>query len=295
MNTFEHAKQFLDIGIGLLPIKYMDKKPDAFHLVHGSWDVFRTQLPTRPQVENWFNTPHNYGVITGWRDLVVIDFDDMSIYREWLTWAQTNGGMPKMIAESAYKVTTSRGVHVYVRLPGQKALKLDRIDIKAAGGYVLGPGSIHPSGREYSALQDVFNFPMLISLADVLPASLLHQHTVLKSAVLPHAMSTKPSSVWDVLDNSGKVGRGAVEKIKKQLRVEDYFPNKHLTSATGRYYVAECPFHDDKSPSFWLDTQKQICNCFVCQFEKALDVIDLHAKLYGISNADAIRALGGTL
>lgn len=295
MDTFTQAIKFLDIGIGLLPIKFMDKKPDSFHLLNGSWDVFKTTLPTHDQVKNWFNAPHNYGVITGWHDLVVIDFDDMDVYRDWLTWAMDTGRTARMVAESAYKVTTSRGVHVYVRLSQLKARKLDRIDIKAAGGYVLGPGSIHPSGRAYTALHEVFNFPFVESLGDVLPAALLQQHTELKSAKLPQALNTAPTSVWDVLDSGGKVGHGTVEKIKRQLRVEDYFPSKSQTSATGRYFLAECPFHDDRSPSFWLDTQKQICNCFVCQFEKPLDVIDLHARLYGISNTEAIRSIGGAL
>ena len=79
MDTFTQAIKFLDVGIGLLPIKYMDKKPDSFHLINGSWEPFKTTLPTHEQVKNWFNAPHNYGVITGWHDRVVIDFDEMDV------------------------------------------------------------------------------------------------------------------------------------------------------------------------------------------------------------------------
>lgn len=291
MEIQEFAIKFLEIGISILPVKPRDKKPDSFFLPNGSWEPFKTSIPHPAQVSNWFVTPHNYGVITGWQDLVVIDFDDMSTYRAWLAWASIRGGLARLVATSAFRVTSSRGIHVYVRIHNQIPRKLDKIDIKANGGYVLGPGSIHPSGAIYRAAQDVLNFPVVGFLSDILPVAILTQDTEPRIARAPVRVA-QPRDVWEVLDTGHKsLGQGAVDRAKKQTRVEDYFPDKVRTSRDGRYYLSKCPFHDDQSPSFWLDTEQQICNCFVCNFPKPMDVIDLHARLYGLSNHEAIKSM----
>lgn len=53
-----------------------------------------------------------------------------------------------------------------------------------------------------------------------------------------------------------------------------------------RYGMAKCPFHDDGSPSMKLDRR---FHCFGCGADG--DVIDLTARLFGLSNLDAAKKL----
>ena len=96
-------------------------------------------------LEPWQQDPsRNIGIATGESDLCVLDFDSQQDIPDWLKEIKT------------YKVKTSRGVHIYFRgaRPGTKLRVGDKVvgDIKSIGGYVLGEGSIHPTGAVYEAI-----------------------------------------------------------------------------------------------------------------------------------------------
>ena len=290
MNT-DYADQILSAGIAIIPVKYQDKRPDEFYLP-GGWEPFKTHLPAQSEVEQWFQTPHNYGVVAGWQGLMMLDFDDATEYSRWRMWATRRGGMADFVARSAFQVQSSRGVHVYVRCeqPGANR-KAGKVDIKFRG-YVLGPGSIHPSGTEYRALRDALILPVIKMLSDILPAELLEQSTLPAQAKRPAQIVERDP--WQAAMESTQaqpVGAGAIDKIKKMFRVEDMFSNLKSTSRDGRWQLTECPFHDDKHPSFWVDTQAQLCGCFSGCTSKPLDVINLYARLHGMTNGEAIRSL----
>jgi len=42
---------------------------------------------------------------------------------------------------------------------------------------------------------------------------------------------------------------------------------------------------------FWVNTEKGICNCHKCKFPLPMDVFNFYARLYNISNLDAIEEL----
>jgi len=284
----------LSAGIGLIPVQYKDKRPDAKLLPKDdngqpTWQPFKTQLPSQDDLARWFITPHNYGVVTGWRGLLVLDFDDSNEYARWRMWAVKRGGLANFAATSAFQVQSSRGVHVYLRCetPGANR-KIGKIDVKFRG-YVLGPGSIHPTGVEYKALKDAFILPLIATLSDVLPAEML-QHTELPQNInKPMQLTSDP---WKAaMEPPVILGNGVVDKIKKLFRVEELFTNLKSTSRDSRWQMTNCPFHDDKHPSFWLDTQQQICGCHAGCTVKPLDVIGLYARLYGMTNGEAIRVL----
>ena len=50
-----------------------------------------------------------------------------------------------------------------------------------------------------------------------------------------------------------------------------------------------CPLHDEDSPSFTINPEKGLWNCFGCKTGGS--VIDLHAKLRGLSIGEAMRDL----
>jgi len=294
MIASNYPTQFLNAGISIIPVKYRDKRPDASQLPRDAddkptWEPFKTTLPSADDLHRWFAKPNNYGVICGWKNLLVLDFDDAGEYSKWRLWASRVGGQPRFIAENAFQVTTSRGVHVYLRCetPGANR-KAGKIDIKYRG-YVLGPGSVHPSGVIYRALKSALIFPLIHLLSDVLPGEIL---TLATPDNVRAPAIVRAADPWvSAMQTQPALGNGVVEKIKKTLRIEDNFIQKSQTSADGRWYITRCPLHDDHKPSFWIDTEQQICGCFSGCTPKPLDVIGLHARMYGLDNSEAIRVL----
>lgn len=58
-------------------------------------------------------------------------------------------------------------------------------------------------------------------------------------------------------------------------------------------YKALCPFHNEKTPSFSVSSNKQIWYCFGC--EEGGDVISLTSKILNISAIDACKYLNDIL
>lgn len=289
MNLINQAEQFVKTGIAIIPVGFKDKRPN-FHCLpeidgKHSWEPYKTRLPEPAELQFWFSQPTNYGVLSGWQNLVVLDFDDMQEYTTWLFWSGKIGGVADYVSRNAYRVSTSRGVHVYIRLPHrEKNRKAGKIDIKG-DGYVLGPGSIHPSGAEYRAMRDGLNFPLVEALSDVLPVALLAP---------ANTQQTTAATSWTSRPCAQQApGASLVKKIKGQMRIEDFFPAVRPSGKS--WLLTICPLHDDHNPSFWINLDLQICGCFAGCTSKPLDVINLYARIHGLSNTEAIRAMGASM
>src|SRR5262249_12553200 len=92
----------------------------------------------------------NIGVATGKPSgIFVVDVDGVDAEAELRKLEAQHGALPPTI-----EVITARGRHVYFKMPAapirNSAGKLGPgLDIRATGGYVLAPPSIHPTGRRY--------------------------------------------------------------------------------------------------------------------------------------------------
>lgn len=68
----------------------------------------------------------------------------------------------------------------------------------------------------------------------------------------------------------------------------------------GQYLNGWCPFCQNgihqkgEAKRFWVNTEAEICNCFhpACASQIPMDVINFWARIYQISNDQAIRDLG---
>ena len=285
------ATKWLKQGIAVIPIQYRDKRPELKH-----WQPYQVALPTEDNLKQWFLGLHNMAVITGWQGLVVIDFDDLAVYSTWRLWATRMGSYTAYVADHTYQVKTGRGLHLYVKLPhAEQNRKLKGIDIKAAGGYVLAPPSVHPSGAKYQAILPDAPILPITALSDVLPADFLQQNTELPDGVIAPQRVQLPNNAcsddpWERAERADQASDSLVARIRDTFRVEQFFPQAIQSSADGRWMKTCCPFHDDRHPSFWIDTRRQICSCWRCT-PKPLDVINLYGRLMGLSNLEAIAAL----
>ena len=289
---------FVGAGIAVIPVAFQSKSPVQ------KWKKFQATLPSAGQLDNWFpaNRKVNWGVVAGWQNLVIVDFDDAGAYGKWRAYATERGGQAAHVARNAYQVTTARGVHVYIRTrDAERNRKLPGIDVKARNGYVLGAGSVHPSGAIYTAMRENIYIPLVGALSEILPPDLLALDTAMPDNVtIPSAnlsgLAPKPvvSDPWDAATLSADVRDGkTIDRIKARFSIDSLFTGKEQTGAN--YFMVRCPLHDDGSPSMWVDTARGMCGCFAGCTSKPLDVINLFARIRGITNQDAINQMAAML
>jgi hypothetical protein len=142
VNALDFALAYRELGFAVLPLKPRDKRPHTrlIKLTHRStsWARLRGRAATGAEIREWFRCEPeaNLGIITGAASLgvVVADYDT---------------GRPERLRETPI-VATGRGLHVYARSdPPTATEKRDGFELKADGGYVVAPPSIHPSGEMY--------------------------------------------------------------------------------------------------------------------------------------------------
>jgi len=280
MNAlFETALDWVSKGFSVIPIKYRDKKPS----IH-TWEPYQTQLPDITILQIWFASRlTNIALITGWNHLVVVDFDQIDVFRFWFS----------LYPLQTYMVKTSRGIHVYLQVDNPpKNYHSDLLDIKAERGYILIPPSIHPSGAQYVCYQDR---PILRiqDLAEVLPAEFTPAPEVVDAGPF-HTEQAITSDPWESAEQAIILDADIVNKIRQNQSILGLLPNAERSSRDGRWYVSLCPFHNDHSPSLWIDTKHGLCGCRKCNI-KDMDVINLYARLHNVTNQQAIFDLARSL
>lgn len=147
--TFVDAVTFTSKGLSVIPLRRDSKKPAI------PWKPYQRRVATNDELVEWFiGEPRNIGIVTGAiSKIVVVDIEDSRSQM----WACQH------LPPTDVRVRTGGGgEHWYYKHPGCPVRNKVRvktgdpgikIDIRADGGYVLAPGSIHPvTGRRYEKL-----------------------------------------------------------------------------------------------------------------------------------------------
>jgi hypothetical protein len=279
----------MQLGISVFPVNYRNKTPKL------KWEQYQKILSSQTEIKRWFNggSLHNYGIVAGWQNLVILDFDSMDKYYEWQLWTlnQYSDSPANIAATLAFKVKTSRGMHIYLCIPEKlNNFHVEGLDIKAHG-YVLGPGSTHPSGSMYTPQTEHIIIPQVPSLNSVLPDQWMEQIRHPAEPTPPHTQYIVGAELdpYDIASNPLDRDSDLIQQIRQRHKLQDYLQNITLTGHG--WFMGSCPFHADKNPSFWIDDKRQIGNCQKCVFPKPLDVINLYAKIHQVSDQQAITIL----
>ncbi len=82
----------------------------------------------------------------------------------------------------------------------------------------------------------------------------------------------------------------AIDEIKKKIDIVSYIGSFIAIKRAGRNYKALCPFHQEKTPSFVISSDRQIWHCFgACQ--EGGDIIKFLMKWENITFIEALRDL----
>ncbi len=138
---------YLDRGWSAIPIRPRTKRP----LVR--WEPFQHRLPTAAELHEWFGRRPDagIGIVTGSvSGLAVLDVDLGHGGDETLAELERRHGK---LPETVEAITGGGGRHLYFRYP-DRALSsrvgiAPGLDVRADGGLVVAPPSLHPSGRRY--------------------------------------------------------------------------------------------------------------------------------------------------
>ncbi len=156
----EWALHYADLGIAVFPLIPRTKKPAVSN-------GFYKATTEKKQIEKWWteNPKYNIACATGTRSggLVVLDFDEdeekgkhgYGVLKEW---QKIHGDLP----ETCQSITGRGGYHYFYRDQSEthtsRAGLYEGIDIRADGGYIVLPPSVHPNGNSYEWEQEPGEF-----------------------------------------------------------------------------------------------------------------------------------------
>ena len=135
--------KYIEKGFSFFPLRARSKVP-AY-----SWTKWQTSRPSTEEIESWRKAKKLSqvaivcGAISG---IIVLDVDDPLVFDAWIS--EQKHSLPPTPT-----VKTAKGRHIYFKHSGGKIKNSTRqipgADIKADGGYVVAPPSIHPDGPVY--------------------------------------------------------------------------------------------------------------------------------------------------
>lgn len=167
-----------------------------------SWKEFQLRRPTPEELKTWFpedsSQQYNLGAVTGISGIVVMDFDSLTLGRQWREKHPT----PLVV------LTGGGGMHLYYKHPGYRVPNRVRVgghahDVRGDGGVCVLPPSLHPvTGTTYE-----WETPIeLVSFDDV---------PIYDSAWLPRPAKVPPMPWQENTDNRRlKRVRAYIRKIQ---------------------------------------------------------------------------------
>ncbi len=265
---FRCALWWLSLGVDVLPLK-----PRSKHLQPG-FGPRKTRISDPAFARKWFlNTNANLGVLLGRpAGLLVADWDDAQTYH---LWRSSVGATVDTLTER-----TARGYHAFFFALDLPSAANAGCEFKSSGVCMVSP-SLHPSGIVYRVIHHTPIAPI--------DAHIAHR-------LFPFLSESRPqkSSKLETPPSTPTAGSVIVRiKAARSTLAEMCAAGISLQPVGANTLVGLCPFHDDHSPSLWLNPKSNLwgCNRPDCSAAGTHDVINFRALIRDISNRAAISQL----
>lgn len=236
------ALEYLAAGLNVLPIHIGKKLTDK--LPQGKWERWQTERATPEQVSKWAPWgSYSLAVgILGGRvsgNLWILDFDleAETIYPSWRALlAEKYPGLAAALEEAPVG-RTSKGYHVYLRLPEPRGNELlagypaevdgkpkiqKLIETRGEGGYVVAPPSPHPSGARYQWLRPLGTIPTLSPEREGQLLAACRSFDRREPRHEPAAASTLPATRPEPRPAGSHGDKPTLEEIQEMLRHISY-------------------------------------------------------------------------
>ena len=206
--------------LSFFPLPYGEKNDATF-----KWGEFQKRRPRIGEVKKWFgnDAQHNVAIVCGSisGNLVVLDCDTEDRFYELASTICKKLEIDDFL-DFTRVVKTGKGCHIYlfVNEPVQSH-KFPKLDIKAEGGYVVAPPSLHPNGNHYEFLNPLVPIKHIDSLIDI-GIDLKQRH---KSV-------TKSVTGQDNWITKALLGVGEGDRNNTCFKLAGYFKNHHPVDIT---------------------------------------------------------------
>lgn len=254
------AYSWLIHGYGVLPTQ-----PGSKRLITGFGVNVRVLTETE-QMRFWFEDRNaSITVCCLQPDQVILDFDDPGVYQSWAT--------DHPDAALAYtERTPGDGFHVWLRYtlarPVARILPVAGLELKKAA-------VVYPSHVAEKPYQVIGGKMLTVNL---------------ESALAGYAQFLATAATAQPIRK--QIQGGLLDRAKAAWPLLPYLaqyePKLNLIGG-GRWLRARCPWHDDRVPSLWIDSVRNLWGCHGCPAHG--DVINWHALRTGKSITDAARDL----
>jgi hypothetical protein len=278
MKVEDAARFYKKTGLSFFPIRPGKKTPKI------SWKKFQKRIMSLEEVNQYFGKNSNIAIVTGKiSNIIVLDIDPR------------HGGDKTIedleIPDTVTVETGGGGLHYYFKYPDgfeeisnfQNIKELPGVDLRADGGCVISPPSLHPSGNRYKFVEGK-GFGE-IELAEA-PEWLLK---LIKKRQSGNGKKAKSNSPKKVSKNFNSIETDsifdAVNKLVEILEAWDRYGD-------GQEPINNkicCPFHDDSNPSLSFKVEENYYNCFGC--DAGGGPVDLVQRSKKISAIEAVNVL----